>query len=62
MEEKSRGRSLAAEPRCAAAEASHTPVSQGTIEIVLANRRRLVVPVDVAPETLARLLPVVDGP
>ena len=40
-----------------------TPVSQGhPVEVVLVNGRRLVVPVDVAPETLARLLPVVDGP
>lgn len=53
---------LAAEPRGAAVEGSHSPVSQGTMEIVLVNGRRLVVPVEVVPETLARLLPVVDGP
>tara|TARA_R110002020_G_scaffold49892_7_gene141645 strand:+ start:1144 stop:1548 length:405 start_codon:yes stop_codon:yes gene_type:complete len=52
----------------AVAEALPTSVSKTSpasgavnrVEIVLVNGRRLVVPVDMDPEALARLLPIVD--
>lgn len=35
--------------------------AEDKVEIVLANGRRIVVPVHIDPEVLARLLPAVDG-
>ena len=37
------------------------PPSDCQVEIVLPNKRRLIVPVGVEPEALARILAVVDG-
>ena len=37
------------------------PTPDCQVEIVLPNRRRLIVPVSVEPEALARILAVVDG-
>jgi transposase len=52
---------VAAAPRASAPEASRASFPENRLEIVLGNGRRLVVPVDVDPEALARLLPVIDG-
>ena len=42
-------------------KASAASSLENRVEIVLGNGRRLVVPVDVDPQALARLLPVIDG-
>lgn len=52
---------VAAAPPMSCAEASRAPNPENRVEIVLGNGRRLVVPVDVDPQALARLLPVIDG-
>ena len=43
-----------------ASRTSPASSAENRVEIVLVNGRRLVVPVDMDPEALARLLPVVD--
>jgi len=52
---------VAAAPPASAVEASRASSPQDRLEIVLGNGRRLVVPAGVDPQTLARLLPVIDG-
>lgn len=52
---------VAAAPPASAVEASRTPIPEDRLEILLGNGRRLVMPVDVDLEALARLLPVIDG-
>lgn len=52
---------LAGEARETAVEAPRASTPEDRLEIVLRNGRRLVVPVTVDPEALARLLPVVDS-
>ncbi len=52
---------VAAAPPASASEASRASIPDDRLEIVLGNGRRLVVPVDVDPEALARLLPVIEG-
>jgi len=52
---------VAAAPPASAVEASRASSPQDRLEIVLRNGRRLVVPADVDPQALARLLPVIDG-
>lgn len=52
---------VAVAPPASVVEASRASIPQDRLEIVLENGRRLVVPVDVDPEALARLLPVIDG-
>ncbi|MBA2430782.1 MAG: transposase [Chthoniobacterales bacterium] len=37
------------------------PVVEATIEVVLGNARRMIVPVSIDPAVLARLLPIVDA-
>lgn len=37
------------------------PVAEATIEVVLGNARRMIVPVSIDPAVLARLLPIVDA-
>jgi len=44
-----------------APEAETPSPAENKVEIVLANRRRLVVPFHIDPAVLARLLPAVDG-
>lgn len=38
-----------------------TPVAEATIEVVLGNARRMIVPISIDPAVLARLLPIVDA-
>lgn len=38
-----------------------TPSVEATIEVVLGNARRMIVPVSIDPAVLARLLPIVDA-
>lgn len=38
-----------------------TPVAEATIEVVLGNARRMIVPISIDPALLARLLPIVDA-
>lgn len=38
-----------------------TPIDEATIEVVLGNTRRMIVPVSIDPAVLARLLPIVDA-
>jgi|SRR6056297_1624978 len=52
---------VAAAPPSSAVEAARTASPEDRLEIVLGNGRRLVVPADVDPQALARLLPVIDG-
>ncbi len=52
---------IAAATPASAIEASRASSPENRFEIVLGNGRRLVVPIDVDPEALARLLPVIDG-
>lgn len=51
---------VAATPPTSASEPPPTSSPVNRVEIVLVNGRRLVVPVDMDPEALARLLPMVD--
>ncbi len=37
------------------------PAREATIEIVLRNGRRMIVPASIAPAVLARLLPILEG-
>jgi transposase len=52
---------IAAAPSASAVEAPRASIPESRLEIVLGNGRRLVVPVDVDPQALARLLPVIEG-
>src|SRR6056297_937781 len=52
---------VSAPPPASASEASRASIPDDRLEIVLVSGRRLVVPVDVDPQALARLLPVIDG-
>ena len=52
---------VAATPPATAPDTSRTSIPGNRLEVVLGNGRRLLVPVDVDPEALARLLPVIDG-
>lgn len=52
---------VAAAPPATAPDTSRTSLPGNRLEVVLGNGRRLLVPVDVDPEALARLLPVIDG-
>jgi transposase len=38
------------------------PAPEATIDIVLRNGRRVIVPASIAPAVLARLLPILEGP
>jgi transposase len=51
---------VAATPPTSASEPPPASSPADRVEIVLVNGRRLVVPVDVDPQALARLLPVID--
>jgi transposase len=51
---------VAATPPTSASEPPPTSSPVTRVEIVLVNGRRLVVPVDMDPQALARLLPVID--
>jgi transposase len=51
---------VAATPPTSASEPPPVSSSVNRVEIVLVNGRRLVVPVDMDPEALAQLLPIVD--
>jgi len=53
--------SVLPEPEVSAASAMPAVRTDTRVEIVLGNGRRLVVPVDVDPTALARLIAVVDG-
>lgn len=52
----------AASPVVNEAPAEPAPASGSTIEIVLRNGRRVIVPSSIAPSALARLLPVLERP
>jgi transposase len=52
---------VTAAPPATAPDTSRTSIPGNRLEVVLGNGRRLLVPVDVDPEALARLLPVIDG-
>jgi transposase len=52
---------VAAAPPVSGSETSRAPIPENRVEIVLVNGRRLVAPVDMDPEALARLLPVIVG-
>jgi transposase len=52
---------VTAAPPPTAPDTSRTSIPGNRLEVVLGNGRRLLVPVDVDPEALARLLPVIDG-
>ena len=52
---------VSAEPSVAAPPVPLRSNPEARVEIALRNGRRLVVPANVDPEALARLLPVVDG-
>jgi len=52
---------VSAGPSAAASTAPLRSNPEARVEIALRNGRRLVVPANVEPEALARLLPVVDG-
>jgi transposase len=51
---------VASTPPISPSEPPPAPIPESSVEIMLANGRRLVVPVDMDPEALARLLPIVD--
>jgi len=51
---------VAATPPTSASEPPPASSPVDSVEIVLVNGRRLVVPVDMDPQALARLLPVID--
>ncbi|SPJ25953.1 IS66-like element accessory protein TnpA [Palleronia abyssalis] len=52
---------LAVEAQDRTPETGTLPAAEGKAEIMLANGRRLVVPLHIDPAVLARLLPAVDG-
>jgi transposase len=52
---------VTAAPPATAPDTSRTSIPGNRLEVVLGNGRRLLVTVDVDPEALARLLPVIDG-
>lgn len=52
---------VAAAPLASTVKAPRASIPEDRLEIVLGNGRRLVVPVDVDPKALARLLPVLEG-
>ena len=52
--------SVAAAAPTSVSEPPPASSAENRVEIVLGNRRRLMVPVDMDPEALARLLPIVD--